>query len=85
VIVLDVIIYTSGEGIVTVSQRMTTRLRTCCSARDLTRKELTGRLTRPAEYEARQKQAQAAPPPLTIKSHWPKPAAEGPECKLLQQ
>jgi hypothetical protein len=40
------------------------------------------RLTRPAEYEARQKQAQVAPPPLTIKSHWPKPAAEGPECEF---
>ena len=49
---------------------------------NMERSRLTSSLTRPAEYEARQKQAQAAPPPLTIKSHWPKPAAEGPECKL---
>ncbi|KAL1406823.1 transcriptional repressor general negative regulator of transcription subunit 4 [Vanrija albida] len=32
-------------------------------------------LTRPAEYDARQKQLQLQPPPLTQKSAWPKPSS----------
>jgi hypothetical protein len=70
----------NGEGIVIVSRKMITKLRKWLFFMKMER-GLICRLTRPAEYEARQKQAQAAPPPLTIKSHWPKPAAEDPGCK----
>lgn len=41
-----------------------------------TRTDLITALTRPAEYDARQKQSQLQPPPFTQKSAWPKPSAE---------
>lgn len=40
-----------------------------------TRSDLITALTRPAEYDARQKQQQMQPPPLTQKSAWPKPSS----------
>lgn len=39
-----------------------------------TRSDLITALTRPAEYDARQKQSQIQPPPLSSKSAWPKPS-----------
>lgn len=39
-----------------------------------TRTDLITALTRPAEYDARQKQSQIQPPPLSSKSAWPKPS-----------
>ncbi|KAK4689748.1 CCR4-NOT transcription complex subunit 4, partial [Tremellales sp. Uapishka_1] len=41
-----------------------------------TKDDLETALTKPQEYDARQKQAQQAPPALTSKTAWPKPAAE---------
>lgn len=40
------------------------------------RSDLITALTRPAEYDAKQKQQQIQPPPLTQKSAWPKPSAD---------
>lgn len=41
------------------------------------------RLTRPAEYDARQKQSQLPPPPLSVKSLWPKPSTDDPTASPL--
>lgn len=48
-----------------------------------TRNDLETALTRPAEYDARQKQSQLQPPPLTQKSAWPKPSADDVESSAL--
>lgn len=89
-----VTICTNGVGRVIVSQKMITKLRTYIlwSRRWLFKEEEVlvadlDSLTKPAEYDARQKQAQVAPPPLAIKSHWPKPNQEdlGCESHLTQQ
>lgn len=40
------------------------------------RMRLIARILRPAQYDARQKQAQHQLPNLSIKSQWPKPSAE---------
>lgn len=62
---------------------MTTRLRECSARRDPEQADSKS-LTRPAEYDARQKQAAVAPPSLTIKSHWPKPNPEDAGCELVR-
>lgn len=41
-----------------------------------TKEDMESALLRPAEYDARQKQAQVAPPNLSSKSAWPKPSAD---------
>lgn len=75
---------TNGEEIMIVSQRTTMRLR--MSPRFPLWATADDSLTRPAEYDARQKQAQIVAPPLSKPSDWPKPSSVqdigGCECSL---
>ncbi|KAL7424105.1 transcriptional repressor general negative regulator of transcription subunit 4 [Cryptotrichosporon argae] len=48
-----------------------------------TKNDLDTALTRPAEYDARQKQAIIQPPPLVQKAVWPKPAVEEVDSSAL--